>query len=67
MNKAKLREIVAPSLPAFKKLAATNGYAVRLNPDARAAIQPFYVAEKAGEVMGTFSAKYPRQSFVLVK
>lgn len=65
-TKAKMREVSAATLAEFKKLAAKHGYTVRQNHEARAAIQPYYLAEKGDEIMGAFSGKYPRDSWVLV-
>ena len=65
-TKAKMKEVVASDLAHFKKLAKAQGYTVRENTEAREAVRPYYLAEKGDEVMGAFSGKYPRDSWVLV-
>lgn len=36
------------------------------NTKARAAVQPMWYAEKGDDLIGTFSGKYPKDSYILV-
>lgn len=66
MDKSRMKEQKFASLAAFKARAKSLGYTVRENPDARADIRPFYVAEKGRTPMGGYCDKYAKQSWMLV-
>jgi hypothetical protein len=64
-SRARMKEEKLVTLAAFKARAKALGYTVRENPDAREAVRPLYLAKQGDTTMGTFSAKYPKEGYLL--
>lgn len=66
IDKSKMKDVQTKDLADFKRLSKKYGYTVRENKEARESVRPYYIAELGDDTMGTFSVKYPKQSYLLV-
>lgn len=66
MNLSRMKDLKVTSLAQWKKEAKARGYKVAINPEARPAVQPLWVARKGEYTLGTFSERYPREAHLLI-